>query len=136
MRFSYCDSRRGGGGGGGGDEGGGKRTLEWHKGTLEGAEQYPPNVYTSTHYTWWNFIPKNLAEQFRRFTNQCVLLFLWNSVPFALSRLMCTSLIGCVALYMQCMIILLSFTFNCALQVFPPCDDFDIDAVLADPALY
>lgn len=50
------------------------RTLRWQKGTLqeEEAGRYVANVYHSTHYTWWNFIPKNLYQQFRRFTNVCV----------------------------------------------------------------
>jgi hypothetical protein len=27
------------------------------------------NAITSSKYTWWNFIPKNLFEQFRRISN-------------------------------------------------------------------
>lgn len=26
---------------------------------------YPDNEITNTKYTWYNFVPKNLAEQFR-----------------------------------------------------------------------
>ena len=50
------------------------RKLHWQRGKLQlededGASSFPKNEYHSTHYTWWNFIPKNLYEQFRRFTN-------------------------------------------------------------------
>lgn len=32
------------------------------------------NQYKSTKYTWWNFLPKNLFEQFRRLANIFFLL--------------------------------------------------------------
>lgn len=63
----------GGGGGDGAQQS--RRKLHWQRGALqeEEAQRCAPNVYHSTHYTWWNFIPKNLYEQFRRFTNVCVI---------------------------------------------------------------
>jgi phospholipid-translocating ATPase len=33
-----------------------------------------PNVISNTKYTWWNFVPKNLWEQFARNTNRYFLL--------------------------------------------------------------
>ncbi len=34
------------------------------------AEQgFADNLYRTTRYSWWNFVPKNIFEQFRRFTN-------------------------------------------------------------------
>lgn len=29
------------------------------------AADFPTNEVTNTKYTWYNFVPKNLAEQFR-----------------------------------------------------------------------
>jgi hypothetical protein len=31
----------------------------------ESNAEYPSNMMTNTKYTWYNFIPKNLMEQFR-----------------------------------------------------------------------
>uniref|UniRef100_A0AAY4CUK8 Phospholipid-transporting ATPase n=1 Tax=Denticeps clupeoides TaxID=299321 RepID=A0AAY4CUK8_9TELE len=57
------------------------RTLDWnrtvyigHKEPPPGAEAYipqrfPDNRIVSSKYTFWNFVPKNLFEQFRRIAN-------------------------------------------------------------------
>jgi phospholipid-translocating ATPase len=36
--------------------------------------EFKPNVISNTKYTWWNFVPKNLWEQFARNTNRYFLL--------------------------------------------------------------
>uniref|UniRef100_A0ACD5UA67 Uncharacterized protein n=1 Tax=Avena sativa TaxID=4498 RepID=A0ACD5UA67_AVESA len=45
---------------------------------------YRDNRISNTKYTFWNFIPKNLCEQFRRFMNQYFLLIaclqLWSTI--------------------------------------------------------
>ncbi|CAM0905081.1 unnamed protein product [Alopecurus aequalis] len=49
-----------------------------------GRDFYRDNRISNTKYTCWNFIPKNLCEQFRRFMNQYFLLIaclqLWSTI--------------------------------------------------------
>ena len=35
----------------------------------EAKQQYGSNYVTTSHYTWWNFLPKNLFEQFQNLAN-------------------------------------------------------------------
>eukprot|EP00755_Sulcionema_specki_P020399 Sspe_Gene.71850::Locus_42683_Transcript_1_1_Confidence_1.000_Length_1123::g.71850::m.71850 len=37
---------------------------------------YPPNFLKTSHYTLWNFVPRNLFEQFQQYSNQYFLLVL------------------------------------------------------------
>uniref|UniRef100_A0A453BTQ8 P-type ATPase N-terminal domain-containing protein n=1 Tax=Aegilops tauschii subsp. strangulata TaxID=200361 RepID=A0A453BTQ8_AEGTS len=47
-------------------------------------DSYRDNRVSNTKYTLWNFLPKNLLEQFRRFMNQYFLLIaclqLWPTI--------------------------------------------------------
>lgn len=43
--------------------------IELNKPEINAARRFPSNHVHSTKYQWWNFLLKNLFEQFRRVTN-------------------------------------------------------------------
>eukprot|EP00301_Raphidiophrys_heterophryoidea_P000583 c10294_g1_i2.p1 GENE.c10294_g1_i2~~c10294_g1_i2.p1 ORF type:complete len:859 (-),score=189.42 c10294_g1_i2:1804-4380(-) len=45
------------------------RLITLHNPTKNAHSGFPTNYVSTTHYTWYSFIPKNLFEQFRRVAN-------------------------------------------------------------------
>ena len=53
---------------------GAARTVHLNNAEANLSSSFPSNYSRSTRYTWWNFVPKNLLEQFRRLANFFFLL--------------------------------------------------------------